>query len=246
MERDFKGVWIPKEIWLSKELNIQEKVFLAEIDSLDNEEGCFASNAYFAEFFQLSKNRCSEVIKSLKTKGLITIKYIRENGKKNIDKRVIKVVDKSNRGTRENDRPIRDVEGGYSKKGEDNNTLSNNTTITYKYIVEYLNEKAGTRYKYTSKATQDKIKARCNEGFTIDDFKTVIDKKCIEWLETDMQKFLRPETLFGTKFESYLNQKGSVKNEFGSNNKQNKGKWAGFKPEQVNYGECDFSDPDIM
>ena len=65
MEREFKGVWIPKEIWLNKELTIQEKSFIAEIDSLDNDEGCFASNDYFSNFFGLSKNRCSEIIKSL-------------------------------------------------------------------------------------------------------------------------------------------------------------------------------------
>ena len=42
--------------------------------------------------------------------------------------------------------------------------------------------------------------------YSLDDFKTVIDKKCVDWMNTDMQKYLRPETLFGTKFESYLNQ----------------------------------------
>lgn len=73
-------------------------------------------------------------------------------------------------------------------------------------IVEYLNEKAGTQYKATTKATRDKIVARLNEGFTVDDFRTVIDKQCREWLKKpEMAKYLRPETLFGTKFEGYLN-----------------------------------------
>ena len=45
MGRGFKGIWIPKEIWESKEISMQEKVFLAEIHSLDNEQGCIASNA---------------------------------------------------------------------------------------------------------------------------------------------------------------------------------------------------------
>lgn len=83
--------------------------------------------------------------------------------------------------------------------------------IPYKDIIDYLNEKAGTKYKHTSKATKDKIKTRCNEEYTLDDFKSVIDKKCTEWLGTDMQKFLRPETLFGTKFEGYLNQCVKIK-----------------------------------
>ena len=77
----------------------------------------------------------------------------------------------------------------------------------YKDIINYLNNKIGTNYKYTSKKTQTLIHARTEEGFTIEDFKTVIDKKAAEWLGTDMAQYLRPETLFGTKFESYLNQK---------------------------------------
>lgn len=77
----------------------------------------------------------------------------------------------------------------------------------YKDIINYLNNKIGTNYKYTSKKTQTLIHARTEEGFTIEDFKTVIDKKAAEWLGTDMAQYLRPETLFGTKFEGYLNQK---------------------------------------
>lgn len=55
MERDFKGIWIPKEIWLNTHLTMNEKLFLVEIDSLDNEKGCFASNDYFAEFLAYLK-----------------------------------------------------------------------------------------------------------------------------------------------------------------------------------------------
>lgn len=75
-------------------------------------------------------------------------------------------------------------------------------------IVEYLNEKAGTKFRRTTPKTQRLIKARLAEGFTIDDFKTVIDKKTEDWIADDeMVKYLRPDTLFSTKFESYLNQR---------------------------------------
>lgn len=84
------------------------------------------------------------------------------------------------------------------------NTVSN--TDLYKEIISYLNMILDSNYKYTTRKTQDCIKARLNEGFTVDDFKTVIDKKAKEWLGTDMERYLRPETLFGTKFEGYLNQ----------------------------------------
>ena len=80
----------------------------------------------------------------------------------------------------------------------------------YVSIVSYLNEKAGTAYKSTTAKTKTAIKARLAEGFSVDDFKTVIDKKCAEWLgDPKMERYLRPETLFGTKFEGYLNAKVS-------------------------------------
>ncbi|WP_147441040.1 MULTISPECIES: conserved phage C-terminal domain-containing protein [unclassified Lactobacillus] len=78
----------------------------------------------------------------------------------------------------------------------------------YKEVIDYLNEKAGTKYKSTSKATQRLINARANDGFKVADFKHVIDTKCAQWRgDKKMAKYLRPETLFGTKFESYLNEK---------------------------------------
>jgi uncharacterized phage protein (TIGR02220 family) len=76
-----------------------------------------------------------------------------------------------------------------------------------RYIVEYLNQKAGTNYRASSANTKRHIHARISDGFTVDDFKTVIDKKCGQWIgDPKMQKFLRPETLFGSKFEGYLNE----------------------------------------
>lgn len=75
----------------------------------------------------------------------------------------------------------------------------------YSQVVSHLNEKAGTKYRAVSARTQKVINARLAEGYTLEDFVTVIDKKCAEWLGTDWEKFLRPETLFGPKFENYLN-----------------------------------------
>lgn len=73
-------------------------------------------------------------------------------------------------------------------------------------IVSYLNEQTGSHYKPTSRKTRNMIQARMNEGFSVSDFLEVIDKKNKEWSGTPMARFLRPETLFGTKFEGYLNQ----------------------------------------
>lgn len=86
-------------------------------------------------------------------------------------------------------------------------------------VVDYLNQKAKSNFKATTKATQTKIRARLAEGFRVDDFKKVIDIKTAEWLDdANMSQYLRPETLFGTKFESYLNQKQAVKRVNAQNN----------------------------
>lgn len=77
-----------------------------------------------------------------------------------------------------------------------------------KTIVDYLNEKTDSHYKATTPKTKQLVQARLKEGFSVDDFKTVIDKKTATWLnDNKMNKYLRPLTLFGTKFEDYLNEK---------------------------------------
>ncbi len=74
-------------------------------------------------------------------------------------------------------------------------------------IIDYLNSKALKNYRATTAATKRHVLARLNEGFLYEDFIAVIDVKCRDWLNnTDMNKYLRPETLFGTKFEAYLNE----------------------------------------
>lgn len=108
------------------------------------------------------------------------------------------------------------------KNPTNNNTIYNynNTNILnniYSSVIDYLNKKTERtgkeKYSSTSTKTQKLIKARLREKYELEDFKIVIDKKCKEWLGTDMEKYLRPETLFGNKFESYLKQKtGGNKN----------------------------------
>jgi uncharacterized phage protein (TIGR02220 family) len=75
-------------------------------------------------------------------------------------------------------------------------------------IINYLNNKIDTHYRTTTPKTKQLIIARLNEGFKVDDFKTVIDNKYSTWFkDKKMCNYLRPETLFGTKFENYLNEK---------------------------------------
>lgn len=98
------------------------------------------------------------------------------------------------------------------KKTTENNMNNHISYITnhnhiHNQIIEYLNKKIGSNYKSTTRSTKEKIDARLNEGYILDDFIVVIDKKAEEWMGTEMEKYLRPETLFGTKFEGYLNQR---------------------------------------
>lgn len=80
-------------------------------------------------------------------------------------------------------------------------------------VVDHLNQRAGTHYKSSTANTRKLIKARLKEGFTVDEIKLVIDKKCADWLNNPaMVEYLRPETLFGNKFESYLNAKSMPQN----------------------------------
>lgn len=77
-----------------------------------------------------------------------------------------------------------------------------------KEIIDYLNSKLGSNYRYKTESTNKLIRARLNEGFTVDNFKQVIDTKYAGWInDPKMSGYLRPYTLFGNKFEQYLNEK---------------------------------------
>lgn len=99
-------------------------------------------------------------------------------------------------------------------ENENINENINKDINVIKDIVTYLNNKLNTKYRYTTQSIQKHIKARLNEGFVYEDFVTVIDKKYDAWHNTEMAMYLRPETLFGTKFQSYLNEKGAKNGEF--------------------------------
>lgn len=96
-------------------------------------------------------------------------------------------------------------EGIYNNPDNENKKEKENIKEQEKIIVDYLNSKSGKAFRASNKTTQSHIHARIAEGFTVDDFKTVIDKKCAEWIGTDFEQYLRPVTLFGPKFEGYLN-----------------------------------------
>ena len=206
--RDFKGVWIPKEVWLDDRLSAVEKIILVEIDSLDStERGCWASNQHIAKFCQVSERTVSSAISKLKDLGYIYVQSFdgrQRELKSRFTSKQGRQANFASEGSKICEADMQDLR----QSNTSNKTVTNTSKEIYVEIVDYLNAKAGTRYKASTASTHRLIKARLNEGFTIEDFKAVIDKKCNEWLtDSKMEQYLRPETLFGTKFEGYLNAK---------------------------------------
>ena len=184
------------------------KVLYSEITALSNKWGyCTASNSYFAKLYDRPIPTISKWINLLIKLGYLRPELIYDG--KEIKQRKLYPI--SN--------PINaDVKGGINADVKDNNTRVNTTSINkimsisdkpkidYAAIVDYLNQQSGSHYRSTTTKTRTLIKARVKEGFTIDDFKAVIDHQCANWKgDPKMERYLRPETLFGTKFEGYLN-----------------------------------------
>ena len=91
MNNHCKEIRVLTEILQVRDLTITEKIILSQIDALDQKEGCFASNNYFAELFLLSKTQISKIISDLKKKGWISVKYKNKKNTKAVEKRIIKV-----------------------------------------------------------------------------------------------------------------------------------------------------------
>ncbi|MFW6026792.1 MAG: conserved phage C-terminal domain-containing protein [Candidatus Woesearchaeota archaeon] len=169
------------------------------------------SNTKVVNFLELLKEENMITYKSDTKKTVIKVLNYRDYQKSDIEENDTKATAKlqqkdtkaTQKHTNNNEKNIKNV------KNEKNNNGSSKTTenIPFKEIINYLNHRTGSNYRHTTKKTKDLIQARWNEGFKVEDFKTVIDKKCVEWMNNDtMARYLRPNTLFGTKFEDYLNQ----------------------------------------
>lgn len=204
-ERDFKGVWIPKEVWLSDALTMQEKLFYVEIDSLDNEQGCFASNSHFAEFFDVSKGRCTQIIKSLESKKLITINL--EYKGKQVVRRLIRVVNKLNT-------PLSNPKHPYLENDEGNNTSLNNTSNnTSKVTTKSSDNYSEGAYNVAHLLLTNILKI--NPSFKIPNISTWsrdidkairIDKRtteqlidCVNWIYSKQGEFWQKNILSGKK-----------------------------------------------
>ncbi|MES5116038.1 conserved phage C-terminal domain-containing protein [Lactobacillus iners] len=203
-----------------KNLKANEKLLFSEITALSNKYGyCTASNRYFAELYQVTDRVIRKWISDLAQLGYLKIILVSKDGKI-IGRKMYPSNNFREEQMFQGGTNVPRVRNKCSAEGGTNvplnitsiNTINNNNILTdnipYGRVIKYLNAKAGTNYRATNKATQRLIKARFNEGMTTKDFKKVIDNKCDDWLkDPKMRGYLRPATLFGSKFESYLNQK---------------------------------------
>lgn len=118
--------------------------------------------------------------------------------------------DKMSNGTLQKEEPIPNINTNSkqnNKTNNKNNVVNDNFICDEKVIIDYLNDATGKHFRHNTDKTKKLIKARIREGFTVDDFKRVIDTKTKQWSKDKKMKiYLRPETLFGSKFEAYLNE----------------------------------------
>ena len=199
-QREFKGIWIDRIIWLDERLSALDKCIFAEIDSYSlNEKGCYASNKYLAEFCQCSESQISKSISKLIKYGYL--QCLSFNGRQRVlQSSLVNITRQSSKiyeADWQNLRPI--------NKEDKQNNKENIYIGQVAEIIAYLNDKLHTKYSAKSAANVRLIIARLKDGYTVENFKTVIDKKYSEWNGTEFAAYLRPQTLFGTKFDSYLN-----------------------------------------
>ena len=157
----------------------------------------------------LTTQKVRTILKNLEKKGYIEFLTSGSKGKESTLKITIKQQLFNNNVTNKSEQ-LQQVEGDSQQQSNNNvTTLSKKKekdNNIYSLVIDYLNKKASTNYRASTKNTQSFINARVKEGYAVEDFKKVIDSKSREWLGTDFEKYLRPATLFGTKFENYLNE----------------------------------------
>lgn len=207
--------WLENEIIDREDLTIYEKMIYTVLARHTNSEStCFPSYNIIARKSGCSERQAKNCIKSLIEKNLII--KIGTKGRANVYQ-----VMSARTSACDAQELVHEVHTYSACDALEpvHEVHTNNTNITIhnkniqSLVIERLNKACNKNYKSSTPKTKKLIQARLNENFALEDFYKVIDLKSKEWLGSEMEKFLRPETLFGTKFESYLNQKVSIKNE---------------------------------
>ena len=195
---------------LADELDFEENTVKLALQSLEQLEMIVMDNGFFS-IPGWEEHQNAEALEKIREQNRIRKQKQREKQKIERVTEMSRDVSVTNLGSHATD----------IDKEEDKDK-DNNICVPYKEIITYLNEKTGKKLRWDVKSNQKEIKARFNEGYTLDDFKTVIDKKYHEWGRkptkeelqrgvNDMRIYLRPKTLFGSNFDVYLNQEQTEK-----------------------------------
>lgn len=226
--REKDWFWLENETVDRADLTIYEKMtYIVLARHANSESTCFPSYNTIAQKAGCSRRKVIDCISSLEKKNLIKKEIRKSEGdfSSNIYQvmsiKTIDMVTDMHQGSEQcSPKVVNSVHRGSEQHAPKvvnamhlNNTNNNNTNITtYSLVINRLNEVCNKNYKSSTPKTKKLIQSRLNENFTLEDFYKVIEFKSQEWLGTEMEKYLRPETLFGTKFEGYLNEKLSIKN----------------------------------
>lgn len=217
---------IPVGVAHDNRLKDKDKLLYGEIYAMLNvTDSFFMSNAAMAKRFNCTNRTIISSLNRLEEYGYIRRKNIYKG--KQIIRREIMIGSKADftgvvtpvsRGYRNSLHEGSDADftdnrtiNRASNRAEEDILSGKPDHAPYQEILDYLNSKIGTSYRASSKTTQRLIKARSNEGFDVEDFKRVIDNKISSWgKDPKMSQYLRPNTLFGTKFEAYLNEQAVI------------------------------------
>lgn len=195
---------------LADELDFEENTVKLALQSLEQLEMIVMDNGFFS-IPGWEEHQNAEALEKIREQNRIRKQKQREKQKIECVTEMSRDTSVTNLGSHATD-----------KDKEEDKEKDNNIYVPYKEIITYLNEKTGKKLRWDVKSNQKEIKARFNEGYTLDDFKTVIDKKYNEWGRKptkeelqrgfkDMRIYLRPKTLFGSNFDVYLNQEQTEK-----------------------------------
>lgn len=204
--------------WMRTKLNLKGNELLAYsvIYGFSQTDGAkfTGSREYLAEWCGCSMATIDRTLNSLVDKGLISrTSYVTKHGYRAVEYAAMDPsrVDESSAAescAADTDDPCTQATEPQPLLNEPQTPAQPKEPDPTEEVIDHLNQRAGTHYRATTANTRKLIKARLKEGFTVDELKLVIDKKCADWLNNrDMVQYLRPETLFGNKFESYLNAK---------------------------------------
>lgn len=204
MNRDFKGVWIPKEVWLDERLSALDKVILTEIDSLDQgEKGCFASNQYIAEFCQCSATKVSNSVSKLIECGYLYVQKF-DGRERQLKSRLTNFVRQDYKNCEAESQKVQESNIVTNKKNKIDNTIYESE---FEEIWKKYPKKAGKEM-----AKKSYIKAR-REKIEKETIEAGLDRyiECLKAMETEDKYIKNGSTWFNQRCwnDEYKASKGS-------------------------------------